>query len=347
MSPNSPHTPSDALLAQYETAKTLLPDGLPEAPSAATRESIMRAARDRAASSTIISIASHADSIRAKSQKDFKNTPESTRQTAPAANDSFWNIKAVASLAVMGLSALLWWQFENGTPEEQQAAASSLPNTAAVAAAAPTSEPAIQATASAARTSPTISPVDVAISASSERVRATSKATTPQVADKPATADAAPVTLSAPTTAPVPPNTDLRQYAEAQTAANAASAAPPSPQLQRKSSEVASTPAAARSATPAALALIPPPDALFSAIAARQAQDLQQALAQGASPNARNQEGQPALSQAVIQRWTEGVRILLAAGADKSAKNNKGHTASDVALELGYADMAELLAAPR
>jgi ankyrin repeat protein len=135
----------------------------------------------------------------------------------------------------------------------------------------------------------------------------------------------------------------MRQHFESAASSNPSLVQTPATPAQRKSMDIASAPAAARSAAPAARALIPNPDALFAAITERQTQALQQALAQGASPNARNQEGQPALSQAVLQRWPEGVRILLAAGADKSAKNNKGQTAADLALELGDAGMAELL----
>jgi ankyrin repeat protein len=98
---------------------------------------------------------------------------------------------------------------------------------------------------------------------------------------------------------------------------------------------------------PTAQTILLPVAPLLTAIDQRNAQALRQALSQGISANARNTERNPALTQAVIQRWADGVRILLAAGADRNAKNSKGHTASDVALELGYADMAELLAAPK
>jgi ankyrin repeat protein len=86
---------------------------------------------------------------------------------------------------------------------------------------------------------------------------------------------------------------------------------------------------------------------LLAAIEAKDAVALRQSLAQGASANTQVADGNLVLHQAVIQRWPEGVRMLLAAGADRSAKNNKGHTAADVALELGYTDMAELLAASK
>jgi hypothetical protein len=365
----------DVLIEQYRQAIALQTDALPDAPSTATRTRILQAAREQAASNATESIALDADFIRANPQNQLKNGSAENLPVAPAANDAWWNIKAAASLAVMGLAALLWWQFEQGTPEEQQAAKSSLPSSAPVVAAAPAPQPtpalASQPPAPATKASPAMSPVDAPTAAPTaaptERARAMSQAASPQAAaplssqasqadtaaktaPAPATADAAPVTQSEPTTVPVPPNIDLRQYVDARATANAASAAPPSQQLQRKSSEIATAPAAARSAAPVAPTarpLIPSPDTLFSAIAARQAQALQQALAQGASPNARNQEGQPALSQAVLQRWPEGIRILLAAGADKNAKNNKGQTAADLALEWGDAGMAELLATPR
>jgi ankyrin repeat protein len=98
---------------------------------------------------------------------------------------------------------------------------------------------------------------------------------------------------------------------------------------------------------PSVQSIFLPSEPLFASIEQRNAHALRQALSQGISPNARIAGSNPALTQAVIQRWPEGVRILLAAGADRNAKNNKGHTASDVSLELGYSDMAELLATPK
>ena len=102
--------------------------------------------------------------------------------------------------------------------------------------------------------------------------------------------------------------------------------------------------AAARLAAPSAHSILLPTEPLFTSIEQRNAPALRQALDLGISPNARSSDGNPALTQAVMQRWAEGVRILLASNADPAAKNNKGHTASDVAFELGYSDMAELLA---
>jgi cytoskeletal protein RodZ len=397
MSPNSSRIKPDELLERYSQAKTQLPDGLPDSPSAATRERIMQAARENSASNTINSIALKPYSTPASGSESLKNE---------ASNDSFWNIKAVASLAVMGLSALLWWQFEHGTPAEQEAAKSALPTSAS--APAPTSAPApateaapaqIDQSASAAPSKPstrseapgisgtanakdtatqasaaakssaesqrtttpppvvTSTPAEPAERPRSAELASTSEAETPVAAAAPAplippapapaaprpAPAAAPMARSAPNPAADPPHADVSQNYNTETA-SAASAS----NAARKSISTPPAPAvAARSAPPTAQSILLPTEPLFTAIEQRSARALRQGLSQGISPNARTASGNPALTQAVTQRWLEGVRILLAAGADRNAKNNKGHTAADVAFELGYSDMAELLAAPR
>jgi cytoskeletal protein RodZ len=370
----SPNTPRDQLLARYEEAKALVPDGLPEAPSAATRERIMQAAREQV--NAMNSIAYRADSMPANDQKGLENSVETQIATVEAANDSFWGIKAVASLAIMGLSALLWWQFEHGTPEEQQAAKSAQP-TAAAPADLPLTDPAsattpvpVPAAAPAAEAAP--APADKPVAAAQPRVAATPQAPAAKLeeAAKPSLADAAFSKPSVPSVstaqeAPATPaastqatqNAERARVAEAPRAEPSAAAAPSSPpapaavapMMRSAPSAAASPPAAdiASHAAPTAQTILLPVTPLFTAIDQRNAQALRQALSQSISLNARNADGNPALTQAVIQRWAEGVRMLLAAGADKSAKNNKGHTASDVALELGYDDMTELLAMPR
>ncbi|NJS37462.1 MAG: hypothetical protein HC765_15405 [Brachymonas sp.] len=135
--PVSHNAAPDELLQRYNAAKATLPDGLPDAPSAALRDRIMHAAREQA--NTIKTIALRADSMPANELKDLENSVENNIHPKDAANDSFWNIKLVASLAVMGLSGLLLWQFENGTPEEREAAQSAQPTISAPAPAAPAS----------------------------------------------------------------------------------------------------------------------------------------------------------------------------------------------------------------
>ena len=139
----SAELPQDDLLQRYERAKAALPDGLPTGPSAAVRERIMQAAREQA--NAIKKVAPTAESTPPIGLKSFEKSIKEQIQVQAAANDSFWNIRALGSLAVMGLAGLLWWQFEHGTPEEQLAARSAKPS-AAVEAAAPAA-PALEAAA--------------------------------------------------------------------------------------------------------------------------------------------------------------------------------------------------------
>ncbi|TAG25962.1 MAG: ankyrin repeat domain-containing protein [Burkholderiales bacterium] len=369
-----PNMPQDDLLQRYEQAKAALPDGLPDAPPAALRERIMRVAREQANATNIV--APRADSMPATSQKSLKSTLE-------AANDSIWNIKLVASLAVMGLSGLLWWQFEHGTPEEQEAAKSAKPS-ASIVATAPTLPPAAPApvptpsaasdaavssaaaiaqapmaaampketpakklseakTATTETASPRAEASSIAITAPA-RVAAPAGATagvTEPESNRSRTQEATPAIATAPAAAPTP---TARAAAPSEKATADVSAAAPGYAAPSASAPPSIVSAARPMATPSARAIIPSPDKLFAAIQGKDTAALRQAITQGASPNARTAEGNPALHQAVIQRWPEGVRILLAAGADRNAKNNKGHTAADVALDLGYQDIAELLA---
>jgi cytoskeletal protein RodZ len=383
----NPNLPQDELLQRYEQAKAALPDGLPDTPPAALHERIMQAAREQVI--TTNTVASRADSMTAIGTNSLKSTPE-------AANDSIWSIKLIASLAVMGLSGLLWWQFEHGTPEEQEAAKSAKPSASIVAAAPPAPAPAaapaaapvqesslssapsaVQSAAAPAPAAPSMTqvparPVPTETDKTSRQETPLGKPSQAKMADAEVVAqnsaaspapmppgaaateaararmqETAPAVAAAPAPAPAPALPQFSQTDKAIAADVPSRRATPSigaePSLQR-SLETAQSPSVAYVARPPAPAAVAAnPIQLFTVIQAKDAAALRQALSQSTSPNARNAEGNPALHQAVIQRWPEGVRILLAAGADRNAKNNKGHTAADVALELGYSDMTELL----
>jgi hypothetical protein len=350
--------PQDDLLERYSQAKAELPDGLPDAPGSALRERIMQAAREQIYA--INTIASRADSMPGSGIKGLENAKKNQINKPPAANDSIWNIKLVASLAVMGLSGLLWLQFEHGTPQEQEAARSAMPSarvaTSPTAPALPAPPVAAaqaelsQAPAAAQKTIPTPAPASPTAQSKKsfepKNPAASSDAAIAPAPSPPSPASAA--TANANTGSEQLENSRARQQEAAPAIAVPAPsqmerAAPPT-DVANKAQASAPT---ARYATPTARALAPSSDKLFSAIEAKDAAALREALTQGASPNARRSDSNTALHQGVIQRWAEGVRILLDAGASKEAKNSKGHTAADVALELGYADMTELLAMPR
>jgi cytoskeletal protein RodZ len=348
--------PQDELINRYTEAKAQLPDGLPQEPPNALHERIMHAAREQV--STMNSIASHAYSMPATSPKEHKNTTPTT----DAANDSFWSIKAVASIAVMGLSALIWWQFEQGTPQEQEAAKTAQPSPAVVAQA-PATSPATTAPSEALSES---ARAEKNVSASVPKpVAKPAPAPIAQQAAKPAQAPSAAPPLAAQRSstqdmATAPQNANAEAATTADTAERSATAksAPPAQASKRFNAEAQgplSTPPTAAPPPPidapsaraaaAPMAVARPP--ILVALQTRDTAALRQALVQGASPNLRTPDGNPALTQAVIQRWSEGVRILLAAGADRNAKNLRSHTAADVAQELGDQEIIELLKAAR
>ncbi len=363
----SPNTPRDELLERYAHAKAQLPDGLPSEPPAALHERIMRSAREQVVATD--SIALHADSIPATSPKSLKNSTLKDNQPKEAANDSFWNIKAVASIAVMGLSALIWWQFEQGTPAEQEAAKTASTPATRPATVAITPQAAPAATAGA----PAPLPPAAADTTAQDRpqvfaqapkkpapVIAAEQASPPAQVERARSQD-----LASATPAPTP-NTAPRSEAATPHIANAETAtsdsaarsdAPRMPAAARARKEInaetANSPSVASAPTPApapraaALSKATAPNPLLQAIQERNTAALRQALEQGASPNMRTPEGNPALTQAVIQNWAEGVRILLAAKANKGAKNSQNLTAAEVAQESGHQDIIELLKAER
>jgi hypothetical protein len=447
MSPNTPH---DELLERYAQAKAALPDGLPDTPSAALHQAILQAARKQASAAK--SVTSPTNSVSATHLNSSQNRATNQIIHKEAANDNLWNVKAFASLAMMGLAGLLWYQFEHGTPQEQEAAKSAKPSTIAVAAApAAPSMPALETTTASAAdvsatpraemsasttaqapsaansarkearsskpsevkiastkdaastaTPPTAPPSAPSSQPAHEEERARAPETPPKIAAVPAPAPSAAATAAA---LAIPPPTTFEKASNDAAHSSELSKAAPSPQrskdmagasrmatapasatprsapMQTPTAAPAATPmmrsapsmateppdtdtrrqfnsdqtsnalpapiASAKPAAPSAKSILLPTEPLFAAIDQRNAAALRQALAQGASPNARTREGNPALTQAVIQRWAEGVRILLAAGADRSSKNSKGHTAADVALELGFENMSRLLEAPR
>ncbi len=375
--------PKDELLKRYAEAKTALPDGLPLQPSLALRERILQAARDQINATEII--APHAVSTPATALKSIKNSAADKTTNHEAANDSFWYIRALGSLAVMGLAGLLWWQFEHGTPEEQLAAKSAQPSVAAakaeiapptipvapapapasaheaVAAAtadaliapAPQSQAKIAAKKSAPsfETEKSVAQKETVLAPTPEAARARVEESAPVINAAPAAHAHAPAARAAQQTsksiAESSANTTTAPLADYAANQNAPS---PAPRAAPAAAPRIASPAPAVVAPAAAASVIASPDKLFSAIEAKDASALREAIAQGASPNANasaRPDGNPALTQAVVQRWSEGVSILLLAGANREAKNKKGYTAIDVALDLGLADMAQLLATTR
>ena len=66
-------------------------------------------------------------------------------------------------------------------------------------------------------------------------------------------------------------------------------------------------------------------------------------LAHGADVNIVSDTGTSPLMRAVKSYMPVIIHLLLQNGADKSKRHRDGHTAADLARELGYNDLAELI----
>ncbi len=66
-------------------------------------------------------------------------------------------------------------------------------------------------------------------------------------------------------------------------------------------------------------------------------------LANGADVNKANYQGDTPLHTAAFWGIEANIKLLLQYGADRSIKNKNGETAYDVAMAMGYTDLAKLL----
>jgi ankyrin repeat protein len=85
------------------------------------------------------------------------------------------------------------------------------------------------------------------------------------------------------------------------------------------------------------------PDVFLARVSAGDVADVRQSLQAGASPDARNEEGEPALLVAVAGRRYEVARALVEAGADVDAADREGRTPLDCALQARDRVLVELL----
>jgi hypothetical protein len=101
--------PTDALLARYQAAQTALDAPEASGPSAQARANILNYA---------VKVAT--DSVAARAISESAGSPLDTQK--PSANDSQWKIRALATVAIFGLTSLLLLQWDRGTPEEKEVA---------------------------------------------------------------------------------------------------------------------------------------------------------------------------------------------------------------------------------
>lgn len=327
--------PNDALLARYHAAQSSLDaaNGGAEAlqPSTQTRKNILNYAANIATDS----IAACANKERAGGTFDTQKLP---------ANDSQWKLRALATLAVFGISSLLLLQWERGTSEEKDTAfgiarppiAAPATATAPQVAAAPTpgtllppKAPPPPATPNQIKPAPALAKapanpsagVASPLSAKAEQANAQAPLAAPEASAQPAMADSPVSTPAASAMAPAQPATTLR----------AAPAAKALGQNAAPSERAPTTHTATQ-------------QALFDAISQADATAVQQALASGADKNAKR-NGTPAITLCVQSGQLYLVQLLITAGADVNAPDAQGITPLAHARMRGFDAIANTLVA--
>ncbi|PKO64207.1 MAG: hypothetical protein CVU22_25290 [Betaproteobacteria bacterium HGW-Betaproteobacteria-16] len=261
------------------------------------------------------------------------------QQRTEAANDRTWTLRALGTLAALGLVGLLVLQFDQGTPDEREVAFGPPPLPSA---------PSVVQT-------PTLEDMTTA----------------PEAAEAPAMArdsDHGAEAASAPKR-PAPAAPQKSESARPMAPDNQVAAPPPvaapAPRLERQAPEAnadlsppaslaersrAAAPSMARQAPPTASAEAPQaaPEALPVPALLRAAQtgDLamaREAVARGDDLNAADVNGRTALMAAAARGDLAMVRLLLDAGADATRTDRNGLTAADLARQAGHDQVLDLL----
>lgn len=268
-----------------------------------------------------------------------------------AANDSYWNWRAVAGIAVIGLAGLLFLQFErasvserdilmsdSGRPgmstgsgqgesalppakeDKQKSTFASAPGAEAVQAPAPAND-----AASMGKPAEAIGQMSMARRGETPEMAKRSINRNAELANPPSIQDAQDSAVPAPAPAPVQSKEAASVLAEAEVPAKPKS----------ESSVAASAPAApAALATSAAAVASPSTPAERARRTGPEA--LERWMQHGGDPNERNEDGLTLLMQAAKSGRLDLVERLLAAGADRQLKDPKGLTASDHARQAGH-----------
>lgn len=284
-----------------------------------------------------------------------------------AANDTPWKLRAMGSLAVVGLMGLLVMQFERGTPEEQKVALGTP---------APQTDSNTEATQTrtTAPLTETLGNEAAPTEAESPPSEAPTRPASPPLPPPPVNAGAIPPTRPAPAAKPaVPkaPDAAERAMASAPKAIESLAKAAPAPAM-KAAPEMAQADAPepldrAKSAVPARSALgessanvrreiaaesqtnpsgkfaDPLAPRLHAAAAKGDLAAMQSLLAQGADINTLDNQGRTALMLAILGQHQKLVVALMDAGADASLRDQAGFTAADLAVNAGHADWLPLL----
>jgi hypothetical protein len=306
---------SDTLIARYRAAQTEL-----DTHAAASEDG---AAQHRPSAHVRVNILAHAAQLahrpvaRALAPDTIKNIADYVHSTGTmgifgnrraAANNNQWKIRALASVAILGLTSLLFMQWDRSPPEEKEVAFNMERTAPALKAPVPVpvpvpapvpapSAPGVTAPSKPAPNQPQAQASPPAITPISKPLESTTEVLVDRSAAPAAVATEASPAAVAPPSLPSPAPVAARAAKSLDSATNA-------PQ------------AASIEAAPARL--MSPNAALFAAIREADAVSMQLALTRGADKNAKS-NGTPALTLCVQSNQVALVRQLAAAGADLNA----------------------------
>lgn len=234
--------------------------------------------------------------------------PAAAQAVAAAANQPRWKIRALAAVAVVGLTGLLMLQLERGAPEEKDIAfgqrRTESPAPATVPAPAPVAETSPAADAAAQK--PPAAPAPVQAKKSARAAPA-------------AEAESRPDSSSARATAGFP--------------------APPPPAANRSLAQ----PSAEMSKRSAVAGNGPLPQGLQEAARAGRTPEVESLIRQGAPIDARDGAGRTALMLAAMNGHTATVQKLLTLGANPALVDREGLNAARHARQRGHAHIADLI----
>jgi hypothetical protein len=315
--PNTADAAPDRLLERYREANAL-DDARP---AHQLRDAVLARAREQSTLAT-------------------QSIASSERKTA-AANDRTWTLRALGTLAALGLVGLLVLHFDQGTPEEREIAFGT-PSTPSAPSPAHTPAPANEGM--------TTAPEAAEAPAKARDTERAADATSPAKRRAPAapreSGSATPPTPDNPVAAP-PPAAAPAPRLEPQAPEANAHLSPPASLAERSR---AAAPSIARQAPATASAEAPQaaPEALPvpALLRAAQSGDLamaREAIARGDDLNAADVHGRTALMAAAARGDLAMVRLLLDAGADTTRTDQNGLTASDLARQAGHDQVLDLL----
>lgn len=285
-------------------------------------------------------------------------------QAKPAAAANRWNFTLVASVAIAGISALLALQFDRSDSEDKAVVLGTPSVTAPPVAAqpAPAQSPELNAGTSAADAANKSGAESAAQSAPEllavPAARPTAKAQAPKPTAAPNVKEPPTEALARPAPAPAAPlmKSESESQSEKASAERPFQATPPTAQKRSAplaDAEFSAQPTArmqgaepsAPSAEMKSRAAPVQGSALRNAASSGQMAALEQALQQAtpAQINARDDRGRTPLMLATLGGHIGAVQRLLTAGADATLQDAQGNTAGQMAQQLGYTIIANLL----